>query len=172
MQGDWRIDWSASPARYSGTGVIMGVSLERLALPDPASALLTSWLSGKTNLKYTLELSGTNGQEMLANARGHAEFTLANGISHELALEPARPTRFQSLQGKCEINHGILALLESKFKAENRIYEMSGTVSLADKQARLKVSNSATQWQITGALEKPNVAAQRLTAQQVSAHAQ
>ncbi|HLJ28027.1 MAG TPA: AsmA family protein [Candidatus Angelobacter sp.] len=172
MQGDWRIDWSTSPARYSGTGAITGVSPEHLPLPDSASSLLASWISGKTSLKYSLDLSGTNERELLANAQGHAEFTLANGVSRALTLDAARPTRFQNLQGKCEINHAVLELLESKFKAENRIYEISGTISLADKQAKLKVSNNATHWDITGTLENPNVAAQRLTAQQVSAHTQ
>ena len=58
-----------------------------------------------------------------------------------------------------------MKLSASKFKAENRIYVLSGTISLAEKQAKLKVSNSVTQWEITGNLEKPNVAAQRLTAE-------
>ena len=78
----------------------------------------------------------------------------------------------RAMQGRCAIDHEILQLLESKFKAENRIYEVSGIISLADKQAKLKVSNSATQWEITGALDKPNVVSQRLTAQRVSTHTQ
>jgi hypothetical protein len=172
VQGDWRIDWTTSPARYAGSGAVTGVSLEHLPLPDAASSLLASWITGKTNLEYSLELSGTGGEELLTSARGHAEFTMVNGLSRALTLESSRPTRLQNLQGRCEINHEVLELLESKFKAENRIYEISGTISLADKQAKLKVSNSATQWEITGALEKPNVVSQRLTAQQMSPNAQ
>ena len=34
---------------------------------------------------------------------------------------------------------------------------MSGTISLANKQAKLKVSTTGTQWEITGALEKPEI---------------
>ena len=168
MQGEWKIDWSTSPARYSGAGTLTGVSAD--SVPFPASELLGSWITGKTNLKYSLGMTGADAAEMLASAKGNAEFTVMNGISRALTLESSKPIRFQSLQGRCEINHEVLDLLASKLKAENRIYEISGTISLADKQANLKVSNSATQWGITGTLEKPNVAAQKLTARQISVH--
>ena len=138
--------------------------MEQLALPADTESLISEWISGKTNLKYSLELSGKSGAELLAGAAGHADFTAPNGISSALALE-SRPTRFQGLQGSCELAHQVLKLSASKFKAENRIYVLSGTISLAEKQAKLKVSNSVTQWEITGNLEKPNVAAQRLTAE-------
>ena len=166
MQGEWKIDWSTSPTGYSGAGTLTAVSLD--SIPFPASALLGSWITGKTNLKYSLEMAGADGSEMLASAKGGGDFTVTNGVSRALTLESAKPMRFQTLQGRCEINHEVLEMLAGKLKAENRIYEISGTISLANQQANLKVSNSATQWQVTGTLEKPNVAAQRLTAQQVS----
>lgn len=172
FQGDWHIDWKSAPVRYSGTGVITGVSSEHFPLPPPASSILASWISGRANVKYSLEFSGTSGQEMLATAHGRAEFTVMNGISQALALEAARPTRFQTLEGRCEIRNQVLQLLESKFKAENGVYEMSGAISLVDKQAKLKVSNRATQWEITGELAKPKIAAQHLTALQIPVSSQ
>ncbi len=172
LQGNWGMDWSASPPRYTSTGTITGVSLEHAPLPESASALLASWISGRTNLKYSLDSSGNTVQDMLANARVRAEFTVANGLSRAMMLEAARPTRFQGLEGTCQISHQVLELRESKFKSENRIYAVSGTISLGDKQARLKVTNSATEWEITGALDEPRVAAQRLAAQRISPQAQ
>ena len=97
---------------------------------------------------------------------------MTNGISQAVALESAKPMHFQSLQGACELNRQILSFAPSKVKAENRIYEMSGSVSLANKQAKLKVGNSANQWEITGALDNPNVVAQRPTAQEAASHVQ
>jgi hypothetical protein len=167
LQGEWRIDWTTFPVRHSGTGTITGVSLERFPLPAPASSILVSWINGKTSVKYFLQFAGSNEKEMLATAQGRAEFTLANGISRVLTLEAAKPTRFQSFQGRCEIKNQVLDLLESKFKADNRIYDVSGTISLASRQTKLKVSNHDTQWEITGEVEKPKVASQRLTALQV-----
>ena len=172
MHADWRIDWLTSTVRYSGAGSMTAVSPEGLSLPEPDSALLASWISGPANLNYSLDLSGISPSEILASTHGHAEFKVANGVSHALTLDSPRALKFQGLQGEFGINRGVLELLASKFKAENRIYEISGTISLADKQAKLKVSNSATQWEITGALDKPNVVTQRLTAQKVSAHSE
>jgi hypothetical protein len=171
-QGEWRIDWHASPARYTGAGSITGISIEDLTLPPSFSELLNTWISGKTTLNYALEFSGAKASEMLASAKGHAEFAMPAGISRSIALQQGRPLRFQALQGKCEINHQVLELLPSKFKAENRIYEISGTISLADKQANLKVSNSTAQWQISGGLNSPDIASRRLTAQETSAQVQ
>jgi hypothetical protein len=167
LRGNWHIDWKDLPAHYTGAGTMTGVSVERFPLPESASSILASWIRGKSNLKYSLEFTGSNGKEMLATAKGQAEFMVTNGISQALALEAAKPTRFQSLQGRCAIKNQVLELAESKFKTENRTYEMSGTIALGAKQAKLKVSNRATQWQITGELENPKIAAQRLTALQV-----
>lgn len=169
-QGEWRIDWHASPVRYAGTGNITGVSAEDLILPPSFSELLNTWISGKTTLNYALEFSGAKTSDMLASAKGHAEFAMPAGVSRSIVLQEGRPLRFQALQGKCEINHQVLELLPSKFKAENRIYEISGTISLADKQANLKVSNSTAQWQISGGLNSPEIASRRLTAQETSTH--
>jgi uncharacterized protein involved in outer membrane biogenesis len=164
-QGDWRFDWSASPPRYTLNGSVSGVSLEDVQFTPSISSLLSSWITGKTNLKYAIEFSGRNRADMLTSAQGHAEFAVPNGVSRALALQPTKPTRFQALQGKCDLNHQVLEFSPSKFKAENRIYEVRGTISLENNQARLTVNNSSTQWQITGTLENPDVVSQRLTAQ-------
>jgi hypothetical protein len=169
-QCEWRLSWNAFPTKYVGSGKLTEVSPERLTLPGSASILLTSWLSGKTNLTYSLELAGDNAADIFAGAKGRGELAMANGVSHALTLEPGKPTRFQGLEAAFQLDHSVLELLPSKFKAENRIYDVSGTISLADKQAKLKVSNSATQWEITGALERPQVVTQRLTARQMPAH--
>ncbi|PYP91648.1 MAG: hypothetical protein DMG65_07395 [Candidatus Angelobacter sp. Gp1-AA117] len=166
-QGDWSADWSTSPVRYSGSGILTGVAPDHLGIP-----MLASWITGKANLKYSLKFSGLNGPDMLASATGQADFAVTNGISQAVALEGSKPTRFQNFQGACALDSGLLSFSSGKLRAENRIYEISGSVSLADKQAKLKVSGSATQWEITGALDNPNVAAQRLTAQDIPAHTQ
>jgi AsmA protein len=166
-EGNWRIDWNASPLRYSGSGTLTGVSPEHLEMP-----LLTSWITGKSNVKYTLNLAGNDGAQILRSASGQVEFAVNNGVSQALTLDASRPTKFQNLQGSAEMNRAVLKLITSKFKAENRIYIVSGTVSLADKQARLTVSDGANHWDITGALDKPNVAAPRPVAQEASAHVQ
>jgi len=133
-------------------------------------SLLSSWISGQANLKYTLRLEGRTAAELFGSAIGAAEMTATDGTSRALALEPGKPVRFQTFESKLELDRRILQVLPSKLQAENRIYTISGTISLADKQAKLKVGNSVAEWDITGALEKPQVAAHTLAARAGSAH--
>jgi AsmA-like protein len=170
-QGEWKIDWSGSQPRYSGTGTLDGVALDRIGPLDTVAGQFAQWISGKGQVSYSTHFEGKTTQEMLSSAGGRAEFQVANGSSRTLALEGGRPLRFNTLLGAIEMDRQSLKVLPSKFKAENRIYTMSGTISLANKQAKLKVSTSGTQWEITGALEKPQIAPQPMTAQAAPAHA-
>jgi hypothetical protein len=174
VEGEWRVNWSSSPARYTATGTIAGVSVDRLAAmpPAPNVELLNAWITGKADAKYSFHFQGKNGLEMLSTAAGKAEFTVANGTSRALSLESPKLFRFQSLQGALELDKQTLRVLPSKFRAENRIYEVSGTVSLADMQTKLRVTNGGSRWDFTGDLSKPQVSSQHLTAQTTSAHKQ
>ena len=169
-QGEWRIDWTGSQPRYSGTGSADGVALDRVAPADTVAGQVAQWISGKGQVSYSAHFEGKSPDQMLASAGGRVEFQVANGTSKALLLEGAMPLKFQGLQGALEMDRQSLKVLPSKFKAENRIYIMSGTISLANKQAKLKVNTTGTQWEITGALEKPQIKAQPLTAQAAPAH--
>src|SRR5260370_15722941 len=159
---DWRADWSVSPPRYTGTGTFSGISADRLTGAGPSASLMAFWITGKTNVTYSLELSGNNEAEIVSSAKGKAEFTVANGTSRALALDPAKLMRFRSLQGALELDRQILKVLPSKLKAENRIYEFTATVSLSDQQAKLKARACSAESDITGTLEKPRIVARPL----------
>jgi hypothetical protein len=170
--GEWRADWTSATPRYSGSGTLAGVALDRLGTPNQETSnleLLASWVAGKADVKYSFHFEGKNPQEMLSSAAGRADFTVGIGNSRSLLLEASKPLKFQSLQGAVELEKQTLKVLPSKFRAENRIYEVSGTVTLADRQAKLKVSNAGSRWEITGALEQPQIFAQPVTAQRTSA---
>ncbi|HEY6307818.1 MAG TPA: AsmA family protein [Candidatus Angelobacter sp.] len=168
--GDWRTDWTGPQPRHTASGTVSGVALDRLGPSAPYAELLTSWITGKADLKYSLHFEGTTAQEMISTAAGRGDFTVAAGGSRVLLLEASRPLRFQSFQGSMELEKQTLKVLPSKFRVENRIYEVSGTLSLADKQATLKMSNGGARWEITGAMDRPRVAAQPMTAQTTSTH--
>lgn len=167
--GEWRVDWSGSQPRYTLSGTLSGVAPEHLGPAAPSYAdALGSWISGKTDAKYSLHFEGKTAQEMLGSAAGQGEFTVAAGASRVLMLEPSRPLRFQSFQGSLELEKQTLTVLPSKFKTENRIYEVSGTVTLPDQQAKLKLVNGSSRWEITGALDRPQIAAHSMAAQTTS----
>ncbi|HWX54792.1 MAG TPA: AsmA family protein [Verrucomicrobiae bacterium] len=166
---DWRADWHVTPAKYTCTGTFNGVAIEHLG-PGPQAALLASWITGKAAVTYSLQYAGNNGAEMLSSAGGKVQFNVANGTSRALLFEPARPVKFHALQGTLELDHGVLKVLPSKLKAESRIYDISGTVSLADRQTNLTAGSSVVEWDITGTLEKPHIAAHVPAVEAASAH--
>jgi hypothetical protein len=169
-QGEWKIDWTGAQPSYTGTGSIDGVALDRVGPPETVAGELAQWIFGKTQVSYTAHFEGKTPQDMLSSATGRAEFQVTNGASRILTVDAGRPLKFNAAQGIVEMERQALKILPSKFKAENRIYMMSGTISLANKQAKLKMSTSGTQWEITGALEKPQITPQPMTAQAAPAH--
>lgn len=169
-QGEWKIDWSGDQPHYTGTGSMESVTLERIGPPNTVGGQVAQWIAGRAQVSYATHFEGKTKQEMSLSAGGRVEFQVSNGTSKALALEGGRPLRFNGAQGAVEIDREVIKVLPSKFKAENRIYMMSGTISLANKQAKLKVNSSGNQWEITGALEKPEITPQPLTAQAAPAH--
>lgn len=172
VEGEWRSEWTGSPTRYTASGKLTGVALDHLAAPagTPNLELLAAWVTGKADATYSLRCEGKNETEMTASAAGQIEFTVANGSSRSLQLEAAKPLRFQSLQGGLEFEKQVLKVLPSKFRSEKRIYEVSGTVSLSDRRTRLKVSNGSARWDITGAVDNPQISPQPMTAQSSTVH--
>ncbi|HLW51675.1 MAG TPA: AsmA family protein [Candidatus Angelobacter sp.] len=174
VEGELKADWSGSQPRFDSTGTLTGVDLDRLKGSDeePGAELVSSWLTGKTVAKYNLQFEGKTPQEMLANAAGRAEFTVGAGDSRALLLQASKPLRFETVQGAAELGKQTLTILPSKIKTENRIYEISGKVTLADRQTSLKVTSGASRWEVTGALDKPQIAAEPMTAQTNSSRTQ
>ncbi|HEU0046642.1 MAG TPA: AsmA-like C-terminal region-containing protein, partial [Nitrososphaera sp.] len=153
-EGEWHLDWGSAPVRYSGTGVLSEMASDHLLLSSPAQALLASWISGKTSLKYSVSFTGQSGKDMLASITGEGDLAVLNGVSRALALNVTKPIAFQTLVGKLEIDHQLLKVRLGKLRSENRIYDLSGTISLSDQQAKLKMSSNASQWEVTGSLDK------------------
>jgi hypothetical protein len=170
-QGEWKIDWSGDQPRYTGTGSMEGVALERVSPQNSIAGQVAQWIAGRAQVSYSAHFDGKTTQDMSTRVGGRVEFQVSNGTSRALALDSGRPLRFNGAQGALEIDKQAIKVLPSKFRAENRIYQLSGTISLANKQAKLKVNASGTQWEITGTLEKPEITPQPLTAQTASAHA-
>jgi AsmA protein len=169
VSGEWRADWTSPQPRYTASGTLTGVALDHLGPPTPDIDVLASWITGKADAKYSFHFEGKTTQDMLSSAAGRGDFTVLNGSSRALLLEASKPLRFQSFQGSLELEKQIVKVLPGKFRAENHIYEVSGTVTLADRQAKLKMSSSGSGWEITGALDRPRIAAQPMAAQTTSA---
>jgi hypothetical protein len=168
--GEWHADWSGPQPHYTASGSFTGVALDHLGPQDPQTDEVTAWITGRSDAKYSFHFEGRTSQEMIASAAGRADVTVNAGSSRLLLLEASKPLKFQSFQGALELDKQTLKVLPGKFKAENRIYEISGTLTLADKQAKLRITNGGSRWEISGALEQPRIAAQPMAAQTTAAH--
>jgi hypothetical protein len=158
VDGEWRSEWSGATPHFAVSGKLTAVATDRIISSGPDFALATSWINGRTDAKYSFHFDGASMDDMLNSAAGHLEYVVANGSSRLLVLDGGKPLHFQSLQGAMDLEKQTLKILPSKFKADTRIYDLSGTVSLADKQARLKLNSNSSRWEITGALDKPEIA--------------
>lgn len=167
--GDWHADWSSGVPRFSVSGSFSNVALEKINPAEPELQLLAGWISGHTDAKYSAKFEGSTPESMRNTLTGGVEYLVSNGSSRAILVDGARPLRFQSFQGALQLDRQSLKVLPSKFRAENRIYELSGTVSLAEKQARLRLSNSGSRWEITGTLENPVIVSQQARAETAAA---
>jgi len=167
--GKWTMDWSGPTPRYSGSGTVTAATIERVALPLADARLLSDWVSGKTNLRYSLQISGKTAGEMLTGTSGQAQFSVVNGVSRYLTTEPDKPVKFQLLEGALTLDRGNMKVQPGKIRTANRIYDIDGTVSLSDRQTRIQVGSGTAQWQITGALDKPSMTGGPVPAQAASA---
>jgi hypothetical protein len=157
VEGEWRTDWSGATPHFAASGKLTGVSTDRITSTGSDFALATSWINGRTDAKYAFHFDGASLDDMLNSAAGHLEYVVANGTSKLITLDGGKPLRFQNLQGAMDLEKQTLKILPSKFRAESRIYDLSGIVTLIDKQARLKLSSNSSRWDITGALDKPQI---------------
>jgi hypothetical protein len=167
--GDWRADWSSGVPNFSVNGSFSNVAMEKINPAEPELQLITGWISGHADARYTAKFEGSTPESMLNTVSGGIEYVVSNGSSRAILVDGARPLKFQSFQGALQLDRHTLKVLPSKFRAENRIYELSGTVSLAEKQARLRLSNSGSRWEITGTLENPVIVSQQARAETAAA---
>jgi hypothetical protein len=143
--------------------------MEKINPAEPELQLLTGWISGHADAKYSAKFEGSTPEGMRNTLLGGIEYVVSNGSSRAILVDGAHPLKFQSFQGALQLDRQSLKVLPSKFRAENRIYDLSGTISLAEKQARLRLSNSGSRWEITGTLENPVIVSQQARAETAAA---
>jgi hypothetical protein len=143
--------------------------MEKINPEQPELQLLTGWISGRADLRYSGDFEGATPASMRNSASGRIEYLVSNGSSRAILVDGARPLRFQGFQGALQVEEQSLKVLPSKFRAESRVYDLTGTVSLVDKLARLRLSNSSSRWEITGPLDRPLTTAQQARAETAAA---
>ena len=98
---------------YSSNGNLVTVGITNVS-----TLMHDSWGSGKITAAYKGGASGWNGDELVASAKGTANFQWRDGTFQHISLDaPGKPLQFKVFAGKLELNKGVLTISESKLQA-------------------------------------------------------
>jgi len=161
-RGDWQMDLSAAPPRYTGSGTLTGISLQEMA-----DAMHDPWISGTAEGTYQLTASGIDSSAFWESAEGALQFDLRNGVlSHISLASDEGPLRVARWQGRARLRAGKIEIDKGKLVSPFATYEISGTASLGrmldlelTRGAEMKPDRGgALVYSITGTVAEPRVA--------------
>ena len=151
--GSWLADFTVSPPRFMGNGVINKVSMAQVtALTHDA------WATGSVDAEYSLSMSGMTGAKLAGSAAGSADFRWSNGALRHVVLEGhGAPMIFGNFAGNLALQDGIFTVTNGKMQSGGNKYTVAGTASY-DGSLKVKLDHSGgTSYVISGTLTKPTV---------------
>lgn len=151
--GSWLADFTFSPPRFMGNGVLNKVSMAQLA-----SLMHDNWATGTADGEYSVSLSGLTADKLRSSASGTADFNWTGGAWRHIVLEGrGAPLTFSSFTGKIAFQDGMLVMTDSKLKAGGALYSVKGTASY-DRALNVKLERAGGKsYAISGTLEEPKV---------------
>jgi hypothetical protein len=164
QDGSWLADFTVSPPRFMGNGVVSKVSMTQLA-----TLMHDNWASGSVDAEYSLTLSGISAAKLRSSASGTADFTWTAGALRHLSLDShSTPIAFSKFSGKIALQDGTFTLTDSKMQSSGNVYAVKGTASY-DRSLSMKLERSGGQsYVISGTLDKPAVQAVNTPAAEAS----
>jgi hypothetical protein len=153
--GDWAIDFTGDRPTYEGAG-----SFTRVNLAQVTALMKDAWGTGTLAGSYDLKLAGSSAGDLFQSATAKGEFVWNNGTLRHLSLDGKHGSfAFPQWTGTVEWGQDGLRLVESKLRAAGGIYMVSGSVQPSRDLKLQFVRGDGTAYQVTGTLEKPQVAA-------------
>ncbi len=153
--GQWDVDFTGNSPQYAGSGTLTNAAVVQLA-----ALTKDAWGTGQLSGSYEVQMAGLTDVHLMQSLKGKGEFTWRNGQLRHLVLDgKAGPVKFPVWSGICQWTPEGFRVVESKLHAAGSIYKVSGTIQ-PSKDLRLEfVRGDGTAYQVTGTLEKPQVAA-------------
>jgi hypothetical protein len=153
QDGSWLADFTVSPPRFMGNGVVSKVSMSQLA-----SLMRDSWATGNLDAEYSLSLSGMTVSKLVASAGGTADFHWSNGTLRHLILDGrGGPVAFSSFAGKVSLQDGTFTVTDGKMQSPGTKYAVAGTAG-PDGNLNMKLMRTGgTSYSVSGTLDRPNV---------------
>jgi hypothetical protein len=153
QDGSWLADFTVSPPRFMGNGIV-----SKLSMSQVASLMRDNWAAGAVNAEYSLTLSGLSLDQLKRGATGTADFTWSGGSLRHLSLDSrGTPIAFSKFSGKVSLQDGTFTLSNCKMQSGGSNYLVKGTAS-SDRNLDVKLERSGGQsYVISGTLDKPHV---------------
>jgi hypothetical protein len=151
-RGEWRADFTMKPPKYSGTGVLDGITLAQLA-----EAMHDNWISGTANGKYQIELTGFSVPDLVSSAKGDLHFDMWDGVLPHLTLTTT-PLRVRRFTGLLAIRQSEIELQQAILESSTASYAVTGKASMSRKLDFKLVPEGSAGLTVTGTLSDPRVA--------------
>lgn len=153
QDGSWLADFTVSPPRFMGNGVVSKISMTQIA-----TLMHDNWATGSVDAAYSLTLSGLSAAKLRSSAGGAADFTWTAGSLRHVTLDAhGVPVVFSKFAGKIALQDGIFTLADCKMQSNASVYAVKGTASY-DRSLAVKLERSGGQsYVISGTLDKPSV---------------
>ena len=153
--GKWTADFTATPLRYAGGGVMQKISMDQLS-----TWMRENWAGGQSSGKYALSMQGKDAAGLLSSATGSADFTWTGGSLRKLALDgrPA-PLTFSSLAGIFNIGGGRLTFDNCEMKTAGGVFNVKGIATYSRTLNFTLQRTGGTSYVVAGSLDQPQVTA-------------
>ncbi len=151
--GSWLGDFTVSPPRFMGNGVVSKMSVSQIT-----SLMHDNFASGSVDASFSLVLSGLTAAKLRSTAGGTADFTWNNGALRHVSLDSRGiPVAFLKFSGKVSLQDGTFTFSDGKMQSGGASYTVKGTASY-DRTLAMKLERSSgPSYVISGTLDKPQV---------------
>ena len=150
--GSWLADFTVSPPRFMGNGVVSKISMSQLA-----RLMHDNWAAGNLDAEYSLTLSGVTPAKLLNSAGGTADFAWSGGALRHLVLDSrGTPMAFSNFSGKVALQDGTFTVTDGKLQSGGTKYAVTGTAG-SDGNLDVKLEHTGGTYVVSGTLDKPTV---------------
>jgi hypothetical protein len=153
--GSWLADFTVSPPRFMGNGVVSKIAMSQLG-----SLMHDNWATGSTDAQFSVVLAGLSADKLRSSASGSADFTWSNGALRHVSLDHrGTPIAFSKFVGKVALQDGVFTVSDGRMQAAGITYNVKGTASY-DRSLAMKLERpSGPSYVVSGTLDNPHVQA-------------
>ena len=153
--GSWLADFTVSPPRFMGNGVVSKIAMSQLG-----SLMHDNWATGSVDAQFSVVMAGLTAEKLRSGASGTADFTWSNGALRHVSLESrGAPVAFSKFSGKLSLQDGVFTVSDGKMQSAGLSYSVKGTASY-DRSLAMKLERpSGPSYVVSGTLDNPHVEA-------------